>query len=95
MRRPLIRAGTIRTYTSRAPPAHGSSRVVGFEADLAVGVYSEQRARDGAEDDGLSRYREIDQQDHDPVRGGEPGAAGAAGFLVAAVRRLPALPSFR
>src|SRR6185437_10630793 len=52
--------------------------VVDFEADPPAGVHRQQRVRRGAEDDGLSRYREVDRQHHDPVRGCGPDAADAA-----------------
>src|SRR5271169_3502450 len=52
--------------------------VVGFEADLPVGVHGQQRVRCGAEDDGLSRDSEVDRQHLDPVCGCEPDAADAA-----------------
>ena len=50
--------------------------VVSFEADRPVGVHGQQRVWCGAEDNGLSRYREVDRQHHDSVRGGEPDAPG-------------------
>jgi len=53
---------------------------VDLEADRGVGVQSQQRVTCGTEDDGLSRYGEVDRQHHDPGRGHEPDATDAARF---------------
>jgi hypothetical protein len=54
--------------------------VVDFEADLPIGIQSQQRVRCRAENDGLSRYSEVDRQHHDPVCACKPDAADAAQF---------------
>ena len=53
---------------------------VDLEAHRGIGVQGQQGVTRGTEDDGLTRYREVDRQHHDPRRGREPDATDAAWF---------------
>jgi hypothetical protein len=76
----MLGVDRVRVALNQDAPAFTARLVipVRLEANWLVGMHRQQRVRPGADDDGLSRHREVDRQDHDSGGGCEPDAADAA-----------------